>query len=117
MNIIPMYKILDADPVVRSLLANRIHEDLAPENTATPYLVWQEISGAAENSLDCGANVDHIGFQVLVYDTNQKTAAKIRSEVCRVLEKYCVVGERLGHFESATKIFARGFQASKWLDR
>lgn len=117
MKTIPMFKTLDADPVVKGLLGRRIYEDLAPTDTPTPYLVWQEISGTAENSLDCAANVDHIDFQVLIYDPYQVTAANIRTEVCRVLEKYCVVDKRLGHYESATKLYARGFQAAKWLDR
>lgn len=117
MNTIEMFKILQADTQVKSLLANRIFEDLAPDKTATPYLVWTEVSGTPENHLDCGANVDHLEIQVLIYDPYQVTAINARKEVCRVLEDYGVVNERLGHFETITKLFARGFTVSWWLNR
>jgi len=117
MKIIEMFKILNADAEVKRLLANRIHEDLAPEGTPTPYMVWTEVSGTPENHLDGGANVDHLEIQVLIYDSSQPVASKIRTEVCRVLENHGVVDERLGHFETATKLFARGFTVNFWLNR
>lgn len=117
MKTIEMFKILQADVPVKDLLADRIFEDLAPDKTPTPYLVWQEISGTPDNHLDGGANVDHLEIQVMIYDPLQVTASSIRSEVCRVLENHGYVNDRLGHYETVTKLFARGFSISWWLCR
>ena len=112
-----MFKTLSADPIVKGLLGKRIHEDLAPDGTPTPYLVWQEISGTPDNHLDAGANVDHLEIQVMIYDPFQVTVSSIRSEVCRVLENHGYVNDRLGHHEASTKLFARGFSMTLWLNR
>lgn len=117
MKTIEMFKILQSDAQVETLLADRIYEDLAPEKTPTPYLVWTEVSGVPENYLDGGANVDHLDIQVFIYDPFQVTASNIRTQVCRVLEKHGYVNDRLGQFEAATKLFARGFTVSLWLNR
>lgn len=117
MNTVEMFKILKADAQVSGLLADRIYEDLAPEKTVTPYLVWAEVSGTPENYLDGGANVDHLEIQVMIYDPYQVVASSIRSEVCRVLEGHGYVNDRLGHCETVTKLFARGFTVSWWLNR
>ena len=112
-----MFKILQADAQVKALLDDRIFEDLAPRETKTPYLVWTEVSGTPENHLDCGANVDHLEIQVLIYDPYKVTARNIRTEVCRVLEKKHVIDARLGHYEADTKLWARGFSMNVWLNR
>lgn len=117
MKIFEVFKILKADAQVSNLLADRIYEDLAPDGTPTPYLIWIEVSGAADNNLDSGAVADHLELQFMIYDPLQVTASSIRSEVCRVLENHGYVNDRLGHHEPATKLFARGFSMSLWLNR
>jgi len=53
----------------------------------------------------------------MVYSPNQKTALDIRAAVCNVLQEHSLIDQRIGHYESNTKLFARGFSGSWWLDR
>jgi len=81
MSFLPIYRTLNSDSAVKALLGNdlRVYEEIAPLNTAVPYAVWQEVGGSAENSLDCPAKTDHVMYQVIVYDTNQKRAYEARN--------------------------------------
>ena len=62
---LPIYKTLKADAAVKAIFGDnlRIYEDIAPIGTSTPYAVWQEVGGNAENSLDCPAKTDHIMYR------------------------------------------------------
>lgn len=117
MNDLPIFKTLQTDLDVKALLGDRIYEELAPENTATPYAVWQEVAGTADNNLDSGAVVDHIVYQIMIYDPYQVTASKVRKAVCKVLERYSYVTARRNDYETSTKLFSRGFDANWWLNR
>ena len=114
---LPIYRILKADAQVFGMLGERIYEDVAPEKTPTPYLVWSDLSGTPNTSLDNITNEDDVMYQVMVYSSNQKTASDIRTAVCNVLQEHSLIDQRIGHYESNTKLFARGFSGSWWLDR
>lgn len=118
MSFLPIYKTLVADPDVFKRVGDRIYEDIAGRNPKTPYVVWQEVGGPALNNLDCAAQVDHVMYQVMIYDTNQLIAYEVRDSVRRVLEKHSyVLNARINNYEQNTKLFARGFDANWFLDR
>ena len=117
---LPIYKALNANADVKAIFgANlRIYEDIAPIGTATPYAVWQEVGGNAENSLDCPAKTDHIMYQVMVYDTNQKRAYEGREAIRKALENQSyILNPRISGYETDTKLFSRGFDANWFLAR
>ncbi|MEX5367804.1 DUF3168 domain-containing protein [Acinetobacter haemolyticus] len=120
MTFLPIYKTLNADTAVKAIFGDnlRIYEDIAPLNTPVPYAVWQEVGGNAENSLDCPAKTDHIMYQVIVYDTNQKTAYEGREAIRKALENQSyILNPRISGYESETKLFSRGFDANWFLTR
>lgn len=114
---LPIYRILKADAQVFGMLGAHIYEDVAPEKTPTPYLVWSDLSGTPNTSLDNITNQDNVLYQVMVYSPNQKTALDIRTAVCNVLQEHSLIEQRIGNYELNTKLFARGFSGSWWLDR
>lgn len=117
---LPIYKTLNADVAVKAIFGNnlRIYEDIAPTGTSTPYAVWQEVGGNAENSLDCPATTDHIMYQVMVYDTNQKRAYEGRDAIRKALENQSyILNPRISNYETETKLFSRGFDANWFLTR
>ncbi|USE84342.1 DUF3168 domain-containing protein [Acinetobacter tibetensis] len=123
MNILPVVPTLKADSNVTALLGNnplKVFEDIAPTGTAYPYAVWSVVTANPENNLDCAANIDHVSFQIVVYDSNQKRASDIRAAIRTALEPYCYVTSiHPNHFERIldTNVFGRGFDANWWLDR
>lgn len=117
MNQLPIYKTLKANAEIVKLLSDKIYEDIAPEGTVPPYLVWSEVSGVPNTSLDNITPEDDVDYQIIVYSPNQKTAADIRTAVSKVLQEHSFIDLRIGHYETATKLFARGFSGGWWLNR
>lgn len=117
---LPIFKTLNADAAVKAIFGDnlRIYEGIAPLGTATPYAVWQEVGGNAENSLDCPAKTDHIMYQVIVYDTNRKVAYEGRDAIRKALENQSyILNTRINNYEQETKLFSRGFDANWFLAR
>ena len=123
MNILPVFPVLSVVDAVRAVLGTdpvRIFEDIAPDKTSYPYAVWTMITALPENNLDCPPNIDHVSFQIVVYDTNKTRASEVRKVVLIVIEQYCHVTRfHPNHFErkADTNIFGRGFDANWFLDR
>lgn len=120
MSFLPIYRALNSDSAVKVLLGNdlRVYEEIAPLNADVPYAVWQEVGGSAENSLDCPAKTDHVMYQVIVYDTNQKRAYEAREAIREALETQSyILNPRISNYETDTKLFARGFDANWFLSR
>ena len=118
MNFLPIYRTLQADVAVKAAVSQRIYEDVAPLNTAVPYLVWQAVSAEALQNIDCPAIVDKTMYQIMVYDTDPKRAYDTRDVVRRALETQSWIhNASINHYEPDTKLYARGFDASWHLDR
>ena len=123
MNILPVVPVLNASIDVKELLGNnplRVFEDVAPRKTPFPYAVWSVVNADPKNHLDCPANIDHVSFQIVVYDTEQKRASDIRAVIRMALEPHCYVTNiHPNYFERIAdiNIFGRGFDANWFLDR
>lgn len=114
---LPIYNSLKDHPQIVLLLGERIHEDVAAHNTATPYLVWTEITGEPNTSIDNITHEDDVLYQVMIYSTSQAEALSIRSAVAEVLKEHSFIDSRIGNYEPQTKLFARGFSGSWWVGR
>lgn len=81
MSFLPIYRNLNASAELKAVLdpAKQVFEDVAPLNAPLPYIVWQTISGQANNHLDAPANFDDTQFQLMVYDTNLQRAYQVRA--------------------------------------
>lgn len=123
MNILPVVPTLRAVSAVTALLGAepfKVYEDIAPAGTKYPYAVWSVVNADPKNHLDCPAAIDHVSFQIVVYDTQQKRASEIRAAIRKALEPHCYVTNiHQNHFEriADTNIFGRGFDANWFLDR
>ena len=115
--ILPIYEMLMQSDVA-DLVSDRIYEDIAPNKTKEPYVVWQELSGDPVHNLDCPADIDHIMYQVMCYDANQTTAYEVRDAVRKVLEQHShILNARISGQDPITKLFVRGFDANWFLGR
>lgn len=120
MSFLPIYRLLNESQQVKDILGQeiRVYEDIAPLKTPVPYAVWQEVGGSAENSLDCPAKTDHVMYQMMVYDTDQKRAYQARDVIRKALENHSyVLNPRISNYESNTRLFVRGFDANWFLSR
>lgn len=120
MSFLPIYRLLNQSSDIAQLInvESRVFEDVAPDGTAQPYVVWQALSGDAENFLDAPANNDRIMYQVKVYATDQKTAYQLRDSIRAVLEQHSwILNPSINDFETDTKLYVRGFDAEWILQR
>lgn len=120
MSYIPLYKILNEDTNVTSKISikDKLYEDFAPLEASPPFIVWQSLSGQAMNDLDSPANFDAIQIQIMVYSDLALEAYEIRSLVRKSIEaKAWVLNPSLNSYDSARKIYARGFDANWILER
>ena len=117
MSFLPMYRTLKADIDLAALIdvESKAFEDVAPHGTAPPYIIWQTISGQANNHLDEPANFDDTQYQIMVYATDAKTAYAIRDAVRTVLEqKSWILNPSINQHDSKAKLYGRGFDAN-WI--
>jgi hypothetical protein len=121
----PIFKLLNASDEVKSFLQTgnklRAYEfGLAPDAPQKPYLVWQDISGAPQNHLDCPANTDHITIQIDIYTLEPLQLRTIREAVRKALEldNSCTVTDLRGNErEPITKLYRTGFDSNWFVDR
>lgn len=114
---LPIYKILTENPQIVALLNDKVFEDIAPEKTKPPYLVWSDLTGTPNTSLDNITLEDQVLYQVVIYSAYQKQAADIRTEIAKILQEHSLIEDRFGTYEPQTRLFGRGFSGSWWLDR
>lgn len=117
MNELPISDILKADTDISEMLKGKIFEDVAPFKTTSPYLVWTDISGTPNTSIDNITNEDDVSYQLMIYSPNRQTASEIRTAVANVLSEHSLIDQRFGTYETETKLFGRGFSGNWWLNR
>lgn len=114
---LPIYRALKADASIALLIdvEAKLHEDFAPYGTSPPYIVWQAISGQANNHLDAPANFDDTQYQIMVYAADAKSAYTIRDAVRTVLEQQSwILNPSINQHDSKAKLYGRGFDAN-WI--
>ena len=120
MSFIPIYATLNANTAVTAAInvSQKVFEDVAPLGTKQPYIVWQTISGQANNHLDCPSNLDDTQYQLMVYASDAKTAYELRDLCRKALENRSWINNpSINHYETDTKLYARGFDANWILER
>lgn len=131
MSFIPIYESLKNSSDVMALIKMdktgdpQIYEDMAPMTTKPngeqcvsvppPYIVWQAISGQANNHLDAPANFDDTQYQVMVYAATRKQAYELRDAARRTLETLSWINNpSINQHDPSTKLYGRGFDAN-WI--
>lgn len=120
MSFLPIFRTLKVDAAVSALIDvnTRLYEDVAPHKTPTPYIVWQTISGQANNHLDCPSSLDDTQYQLMVYASDAKTAYELRDLCRKALENRSWINNpSINQYETDTKLYARGFDANWILER
>lgn len=120
MSFLPIYRVLNENTAVTALIdvSKKVFEDVAPDGTKPPYIVWSTISGQANNHLDCAANFDDTQYQIMVYAINVKKAYDLRDAARAALENHSwILNPSINHYEPETKLYARGFDANWILER
>lgn len=120
MSFLPIYRNLNASAELKAVLdpAKQIFEEEAPIDTPHPYIVWQVISGQANNHLDEPANFDDTQFQLMVYDSDLKRAYQLKELARKALERLCWINNpALSVRDNEAKLYGRGFDANWILER
>ena len=120
MSFLPIYRTLNENTAVTGLIdvSKKVFEDVAPLGTAAPYVVWQVISGQANNHLDAPANFDDTQYQIMVYASTTKQAYDIKDLIREAVEQRSwILNPSINVYDTETKLYGRGFDANWILER
>ena len=84
-----MFETLGQFAVLANLVGVRIYPDQAPQETAKPYVVWQEISGGPVNDLGGSASsssLEMFRVQVTSWALTRNAAITVRAQVRLAME-------------------------------
>lgn len=97
----------------------RIFRDVAPQDTARPYVVWSVIFGAAENYLAQRPGIDNFRVQIDCWGDDEAQVEDLARAVRDALEGQRVVmigiNSALPDFETSLRRYS--FDWSFWVDR
>lgn len=115
----PVYQILSADEAVAAIVGNRIgaHAEV-PQDTARPYVTWQLITGAPENSLSDLPDIDSMQVQINCWHQTDAGVRALAQAVRGAIEPHAhVTGYPVNQRETDTRLFWIAIQADWWLPR
>ena len=90
---------LESDLVttIGALCSGRVYPDIAPHDTARPYVVWMQVGGEAVNPLDNEApGVRHARIQINVWHDTRKSANELMYQIEDALRPTPFNGRPLG---------------------
>lgn len=65
-----IYYLLSTNGTLSAALGTKIYPDTAPQRTAFPYIVFQEIATVPSDAKDGASKLDTVRVQVDIYDDN-----------------------------------------------
>ena len=71
---------------LKSLVSNRCYPLLMPENPTYPSIVFTRISSTPENTLNGGATIDQVRFQIDIYSETYAGAKALAASVRTAME-------------------------------
>ncbi len=107
---------------LRSLVADRVFPDVAPEDTPRPYITFQQVGGTAVNFIDAAIPSKRNGrFQLNCWSDTRVQAALLARQVEDALRgasslQTTVLGALVAEYEEDTKLFGSRQDFSVWTD-
>lgn len=90
----------------------------APQDTTKPYVVWQGVALAPENTLSETPAVDRMPIQLTCWATTSAVAAELAKAVRDAIEPTAhMVGMPIDYRETETRLFGIGLQFDFWVSR
>lgn len=99
------------------LVGKRIYPLVAPENTATPYIVWQVISAQRQNTLDGTTNHEWLRVQIDIYDKSYDKSLKLSHKAVEAINNGVQLSIHSGsqqYHEQETKLFRQSIDYEFW---
>ena len=93
--------------------------DQAPENAATPYIVYQAVGGQDEGTLDGVPALQNTRMQVAAWGSSRLTAVSplmvaIREALCNSGIRATPIGAPVSDYETDTKLYGSRQDFSIW---
>lgn len=114
----PVYQTLAASSAVTTIVGQRIHgSGYSTQDTSQPYIVWQVISTAPENTLSCTPDSDDIRVQVDCYARSESQARALATAVRDALEEPSYMLMAWNDYEKDTSLYRWSMDFGWILDR
>lgn len=117
-----VYETLGQYAGLSALVGARIYPEVAPQDVARPYVVWQEISRTPEGDLDgtvSSSGLENVHVQVTCWATTRLSADAVRAQARLAMEaatqfKAFASALRSLGYESDTKLHGAQADFSIW---
>jgi hypothetical protein len=106
---------------LKALVSNRVYPDVAPENTARPYITYQQVGGEAVNFVDTATTPSkkNARFQINCWADTRAAAATLAGQVEAAIRGVTtinptVLGAPVAVFDLETKLRGTRQDFSVW---
>lgn len=105
---------------LRGLVSDRVFPDVAPEETARPYITFQQVGGEAVNFVDAGVpSMKNGRWQINVWADSRLDAAPLARQVEDTLRgisalQTTVLGAAIARYDEETKLRGTSQDFSFW---
>lgn len=117
----PVAELLAASAAVTALVGTgpvRIFEDVAPQNTARPYIVWRVVYGTPENYLGQPPGIDYCRVQIDCYGEHAAQAREVALAVRNALQPHATeIGRNPNVADPETGLRSYSFDWGFWTHR
>lgn len=108
------------DTALAGLADGRVYPDVAPANTARPYIVYQAAGGVDETTFDGMSQLQNCRMQVAVWADGRLSAALLMQQVLQALTAAPVRGKPIGapvsDYEDDTHLYGSRIDLSIWFN-
>ena len=115
----PVYSLLTGDPVVTSIVADRVYRSgRAPQSVARPYVSWSTVGGHTENYLSGPPGIEQALVQIDCWALSESQCAELARAVVAALQDHGYQsGVAEDDYEPDTKLFRMMLQFYFWNTR
>jgi hypothetical protein len=79
---------LSTGPGLMALVGTRVYPVKAPQNVATPYVVYARVSGTRETAFNADPGMVRARYQFTPYSTDFDQMTAVRDEVRKLIERW-----------------------------
>ncbi len=103
---------------VRDFVEGRCFPDVAPANTARPYITYQAVGGQSQSYLNNSVALQNARMQVNVWADSRAVARAVMTRVigalCQPSIRATAIGAPVSTYESDTKLYGSRADFSIW---
>jgi hypothetical protein len=103
--------------VLNNCASNGSYQDIAPQGTETPYIVWTEVVSTTNNTFEGASDLQNLRLQVDIYAKMQGTRSLVTAAVIAAMAGASFTNIQISSqnlYEAEVKLFRTILEFSVW---